>query len=167
MPKATEKNDIVVCNSGPLVALAGIEHLELLQKLYREVLIPEAVYQEVTHAITMLGAKQVKAATWLCRTQLPTPPDPLLLEELGRGEAEVISLALGKKADRVLIDERKGRRIAELVYHLNVTGTGGILLRAKKDGYVEAVRPLMIAMRGNGYYLGDSLINGICQAAGE
>ena len=87
----------------------------------------------------MLGAKQVKEATWLCRIQLATPPDPLLLGELGLGEAEVISLALEKKADRVLIDERKGRRIADFVYHLNVTGTGGILLRAKKNGYIEAV----------------------------
>ncbi len=41
MPKFNEKNDIIVCNSGPLVALAGIGHLELLQKLYKEVLIPE------------------------------------------------------------------------------------------------------------------------------
>lgn len=167
MLESNEKSNIVVCNSGPLVALAGIGHLDLLQKLYKEVLIPEAVYQEITHAITMLGAKQVKEATWLCRTQLSTPPDPLLLGELGHGEAEVISLALGKKADRVLIDERKGRRIAELVYHLNVTGTGGILLRAKKNGYIETVRPLILAMRQNGYHLGDNLISGICQAAGE
>jgi predicted nucleic acid-binding protein len=141
--------------------------LDLLQKLYSEVLIPEGVYEEVTHSIAMLGAKQIKDATWLCRAQLSPPPDPFLLGDLGRGEAEVISLALEKKADRVLIDERKGRRIAELIYHLRVTGSGGILLKAKKSGYIEAVRPLMGAMRKNGYYLADNLLNSICQAAGE
>ena len=71
------------------------------------------------------------------------------------------------KADRVLIDERKGRRVAMLVYGLRVTGTGGILLAAKQAGLLKEIRPLMLQMRANGYFLSARLVSGVCQAAGE
>jgi len=90
-----------------------------------------------------------------------------LISELGPGESEVITLALEKQTQRVLIDERKARRIAELVYGLTVTGTGGILLRAKKEGFVDAVLPLLREMRRNGYYLSERLVERIAEEAGE
>jgi predicted nucleic acid-binding protein len=48
-----------------------------------------------------------------------------------------------------------------------VTGTGGILLAAKHAGLVGQIRPLMVAMKSNGYFLSDRLVDGICKAAGE
>ena len=91
----------------------------------------------------------------------------MLRSELGQGEAEVIALAQEVQAERVLIDERKGRRIAAMVYGLKVTGTGGILLAAKQAGLVSAVRPLLEGMKQNGYFLADGLVAAICHAAGE
>ena len=104
---------------------------------------------------------------WLEKQGLSAPPDPLLRSELGEGEAQTIALALQTKAERVLIDERKGRRVASLIYALKVTGTGGVLLAAKAAGLVREIRPLMLQMRANGYFLSTRLVDGICQAAGE
>jgi predicted nucleic acid-binding protein len=54
-----------------------------------------------------------------------------------------------------------------VVYGLPVTGTGGILLAAKQAGLVHQIRPLMLAMKANGYFLSDRLVEGICRAVGE
>ncbi len=67
----------------------------------------------------------------------------------------------------ILIDKRKGRYIAEKVYGMPIIGTGGILLKAKVQKIVPAIRPLLNKMRSNGYYLADKLITQICAAAGE
>ncbi len=95
------------------------------------------------------------------------PPDQLLRAELGAGEAEVLSLAMELAADKVLIDERKGRRIAKNIYGLSIVGTGKILLSAKQNDIVQSVSPLLERMKANGYYLSDRLISRIVQEAGE
>jgi len=158
---------VIICNSGPLIALAGIHYLELLRDSYRAVSIPDAVYQEVTSSSGLAGAQRIKECSWIYREVVETLPDRVLMNELGRGEAEVIALALKKQAHKVLIDERKARRIAELYYGLSVIGTGGILLGAKRKGCIDAVRPLMQKMRDNGYYLSDRLMERIAEEAGE
>jgi predicted nucleic acid-binding protein len=101
------------------------------------------------------------------RVTLDRAPDPLLLSELGSGEAEVIALAVARGIERVIIDERKGRRIASLVYGLKVIGTGGVLLKGKRVHLLKAVRPLMEQMRANGYYLSDRLVEQVARECGE
>jgi predicted nucleic acid-binding protein len=167
MPDAADPSPRIVCNSGPLIALAGVGQLELLPRLYSRILIPSVVHRELTTARRFQSQAQVFSQRWLEVQGLKGPVDALLLSELGRGEAEVIGLAQEMRAERVLIDERKGRRIAALVYRLSVTGTGGILLAAKRAGLVTRIRPLMEGMKANGYFLSDCLVEGICQAAGE
>jgi predicted nucleic acid-binding protein len=95
------------------------------------------------------------------------PPDALLAEELGPGEAEAIALSVRRHADLLLIDERKGRRIATLAYKLRVKGTAGVLVLAKRRGLVPAVRPLLETMRTGGYYLAESLIDLAAREVGE
>ncbi|MDR1279961.1 MAG: DUF3368 domain-containing protein [Opitutaceae bacterium] len=94
-------------------------------------------------------------------------PDAWLPMILDPGEASTIALALRQKPDALLIDERKGRRIEETVYRLPVIGTGGVLLRAKTRGLIPSVKPLLEAMRRQGYYLSASLADRILRSAGE
>ena len=167
MPSLDKLAETIVCNTGPLIALAGIDRLAVLEKLYSRVLVAEAVFRELTGSKRFASAATVFDLPWLEKRGLPAAPDPLLRSELGEGEAQTIALALQTKADRVLIDERKGRRVASLIYALKVTGTGGILLAAKRAGLVQEIGPLMQQMRANGYFVSARLIAGICQAAGE
>lgn len=158
---------LTVCNAGPLIALAKINHLHLLGGLFSKVLVPEAVAVELSQAGRLPEASQILATRALERVTLAKPPDPMLVTELGLGEAQVIALALEKNCDQVLIDERKARRVANMVYQLKVMGTGRLLLRCKRQGLIRAVRPLMQQMKSNGYFLADRLIEGVCQEAGE
>jgi predicted nucleic acid-binding protein len=159
--------EIVVCNSGPLIALAKVNLLRLLQELYGVVLIPNAVWREVRSGGTLVEQERLQSAQGLQVISLTIQPDPLLRNELGPGEAEVIALGRQEHAARLILDERKARRIAMLVFGLRIVGTGGLLLRARREGRIEAIRPVFAQMRQNGYYLGHNLVEGICRAAGE
>lgn len=65
-----------------------------------------------------------------------------LQQELDDGEAEAIALALELKADRLLIDERLGRSVAQR-YGIKITGLLGVLISAKMNGLLSAVKPIL------------------------
>ena len=133
-----------VVNSGPLVALSIIGQLDLLPALYAECWVPQTVFNEVAVAgVGKPGAKSLQAADWQARVRVAPVPDPLLVMELDAGEAEVISLARQLSPCMAIIDERRGRRIAQQVYGLPVKGTAGILVEARRLGLISAVRPLL------------------------
>lgn len=159
---------IVVTNSGPLIALATIEKIDLLGSLYGTVLVPDAVFQEVTWlGKERPGAAELSQAQWVQRVKLDVKPDSLLLEDLGIGEAEAISLAVQQKAALLLLDDRRARRIAEIAYHLHVKGVAGILVAAKRKGLLNSVRPLLEPLRTNGYFLSQAVIDRAAKEAGE
>jgi predicted nucleic acid-binding protein len=150
----------IVCNTGPLIALAMVGHLDLLAKLYHRVFVPEAVLREATGSGTgRIGAAEVASAAWLERVSGDLAVEPLLAKELGPGESEVIAAAHHLGARLVLIDERRARRIAEQAYGLRVKGSAGILVAAKRAGFIPAVRPLLERMRTQGYHLSQRLID--------
>lgn len=159
--------DEIVVDTGPLIAFASIGRLDLVRKIFSKVLIPEAVRDEVfASGGTRPGADAVAAASWL-ETITVSAVEPLLSAELGAGEAEVISLAASRPGAAVLIDERRGRRIAETVYRLTVRGTVGTLVVAKKRNLVDEIHPLLDDLTRCGYRLAPSLIDAACRAAGE
>jgi predicted nucleic acid-binding protein len=158
----------IVCNTGPLIALAMVGHLDVLAKLYRRVLIPEAVLREAVSAGSgRIGAAEVESASWLERVSGDLPLEPLLIQELGPGESEVIAAAHQLRARLVLIDERRARRIAEQAYGLRVKGSAGILVAAKKAGLIPVIQPLLESMRAQGYRLSQRLIDRALLEAGE
>ncbi len=122
---------IIVSDTSPINNLAAINHLHLLQQLYGTVLIPEAVYRELTDPnFPVAGAIEVQTFIWI---QTRPVQDRTLVEalsnELDIGEAEAIALALEMKADQVLIDERRGRTVAA---RLNL-GYTGILAKTARS----------------------------------
>lgn len=155
-----------VINSGPLVALSLAERLDLLPALFREVWIPEAVYQEVTVAgLGRPGANMLADIRWAQYVRPAPDPDPLLIAELDLGEAAVISLARAYPPCMVIIDEKRGRRIARHVYGLPVKGTAGLLVEAKRRGLLADLHATLLGLRRAGYYLSDAVIEGACKAA--
>jgi predicted nucleic acid-binding protein len=115
----------VVSNSSPLIALTGIQRLDLLPAIFESVLIPPAVAREIAPSIPILP-------TWL-RMQAPNalPPASLPRRRLGDGEWEAMALAIELKAAWIILDDLPARRSAEAT-GLNVIGTLGTLLTAKR-----------------------------------
>jgi len=157
---------ITVSNAGPLIALARIEQLDVLPALYKEIVVPSAVHEEVLGE-ERKGFSVLKAAKWL---QVEAVSDQtavtLLRERLDAGESETIVLALERKADLVLMDEARGRRIAA-ARGVTLTGTLGTLILAKRKGLFERVEPLLADLAAQGFRMSNALYRQVLQEAGE
>ena len=161
------KSSCLISNTGPLLALSGAGHLDLLYSLYARVLIPDAVDHELRQGGgKSFGLSDYLRAEWIQVHPIPTV-DPLLLSQLDKGEAAVIALALKIGSASLLIDERRARKIARTVYVLNVLGTVRILLESKKAGLIEKVDDVLIAMRDNGYWIHEDIVDYALKTAGE
>lgn len=158
----------VVADTGPLIAFSLVGRLDLLRDLYTSVLVPEAVWSEVTSgAPDRPGVVEIPGCPWLVRTAIAGSVDSLLRAELGPGEAEAITLAVERGGARLLLDERQARRVAEIVYGLSIRGTVGTVVLAKRRGLIPAVRPLLERMRAGGYFLASALIESACATVDE
>ncbi|NBB84683.1 MAG: DUF3368 domain-containing protein [Bacteroidetes bacterium] len=157
---------ITVSNAGPLIALARIEQLDVLPALYREIVVPSAVHEEVL-GTERKGFSELIAADWL---QVGAVSDrtavALLRERLDAGESETIVLALELKADLVLMDEARGRRITA-ARGITLTGTLGTLILAKRERLVKRVKPLLADLAAQGFHMSDALYRQVLQEAGE
>jgi len=161
-------SDTVVCNTGPLIALGGINHLHLLRELFGNVLVPEKVRDEILDGdLARLGSAEFQAARWISTVTPTHPADKLLAASLDAGEATVIAVALERDASLVLLDDAKARRIARDIYGLPVIGTGRLLVEGKRRGFIPSVSPLLKDIRSNGYWISDRLERRILQEANE
>ncbi len=137
----------IVSNTSPISNLAKIGQLNLLQQLYEIVLIPTAVYEELMDeraGETVITA--VRSATWLTVKSVRNNELVVILRNLiNFGEAEAIALAIEVNATRLLIDERLGRQAAT-DRGLKIIGVFGVLLIAKHQGLIVAVKPLIDAL---------------------
>lgn len=158
----------LVSNTGPIIALAFINRLDILQSLFQQVIVPEAVHKELLEGGTSgHGLVSYQKAFWIKVESLSTAIDTLLNTVLDTGEASVIQLAREIQADYVLIDERKARKIARTVFKLRVVGTARILVEAKKKGILDSVVDALNKMRDSGYRIHDDIVNIALKEAGE
>lgn len=158
-----------IVNSTPIILLAGIGRLSLLPKLYDRILIPNAVYEEVTAKADLASRAISGHPSWLTverAPELPREQRRLISAKLHAGEIEVMSLALSSDADVVVLDDRAARKTAKF-FGLPVTGTLGLLLRAKDRGMVEEVLPLIDGLRANGFRVEDRVIACVLELAHE
>jgi len=160
---------IVVSNTSPLINLAHIGQLHLLQQLYGQVIIPPAVYDEIVIAgVGQPGAMEVKTYDWFKVEQISNQQMVTLLQvDVDIGEAEAIVLALELKPDLLLLDERKGRQVASNL-GLKFTGILGILIEAKNHKLINAIKPLMADLiKQAGFRVSSKLYQRVLQIANE
>lgn len=115
---------------------------------------------------TRFAAREFTEADWLEKRQQALNISLYLLNSLDRGEAAVIQLALDEGISTVCIDEVSGRRIARL-HGLLVTGSIGILLRAKREGYLQAIGEAIERMERKGIWLSEKVRRFALQQAEE
>ena len=134
---------VIVSDTSPIRTLCHLGQIDWLQSLFSEVLIPPAVVSELEHPASRLAPILASAISHL-KVRAPISLDRVneLLFSLDRGEAEAIALAEELHADLILMDELGGRETAERL-GIAVTGTLGILLRAKQQGLCQEIRPLI------------------------
>ncbi len=156
----------IICNATPLINFAAIDRLDLLQVLFGQVLIPQAVYNETT-VLGFSGTQAVLQAIdsgWLQVYPAPVANLPATLDD---GEREAIALALTVPQPRILLDEQEARRVAQGL-GLQVMGTLGILLLAKENQVILQVRSLLDAMIQDAqYWVSASLYEQLLHLAGE
>lgn len=164
MPDARE----LVINTGPLLALvAAFDDLGILHLLYDRVIVPLEVSQEIlVDNASRYGGKEFEAASDLEKKSSAVQVSAFLKNSLDPGEAGVIQTALDDKIETVCIDEPVGRRVARL-HGLRVTGSVGILLRAKREGHLPRVTDAIERMRSKGIRLSDTLVKSVLEQAGE
>ena len=141
----------VIVNSTPIIVLCGIGKLDILRRLYGEITIPAAVYREVT-AIEDSVCMQIKnAGSWIHVECVHDNTEKKMYKaKLHAGEVEVMILAQEQMADLVIIDDNAAKKTAKYL-GLTVTGTLGILLKAKSQGIVQRVDILLAEMKRNGF----------------
>ena len=160
---------IVVSDTSPILNLARIGRLDLLPALYQQVIIPEAVYAELTVSKRDLPpAIDLASEPWLT---IAVPKDKArvqkLREDLDPGEAEAIVLAIERRADLLLVDERRARRIAANA-GLTVTGLLGTLARAKLAGLIPEAKPVLDELiRTARFWIGPELYQEVLKELGE
>jgi predicted nucleic acid-binding protein len=135
---------IVVSDTTPLSELSKVGQLVLLRDVFREVIVPQEVYDEVTSG-THPAVAAVRSATWIEVRSVQDASQVVALRESTKihvGEAAAIILAQELGAQQVLIDDLRARRVAKARL-LPVTGTIGTLLLAKEQGLIAQVKPIL------------------------
>ena len=134
---------IVVSDTSPLLALFYLGKLNLLELLFRDIVIPEGVYNELLHSKLSETDKLLFTLSpfQIVKTENKTEVQRLLAA-IQLGEAEAIVLSEQLHADLLLIDETVGRNIASQ-RGIKIVGVLGILIDSKQNNHIVAVKPLM------------------------
>lgn len=158
----------VICNTTPLINFAAINRLDILQAMFGQIVIPQAVYHETTGSSfpDSQVVLQAIASGWLQVSRVSTIASEIS-PELDRGEREAIALAIETGEQRILLDEREARQIAQS-FGLQVIGTLGILLLAKNQQIIPQVQPLLDATIDTAqYWVSATLYQQVLRQAGE
>jgi len=160
------KEKTVVADASTLIGLSRIEQLDLLRDLYSEVIVPQSVYDEVVSE-SKYGSEKIKTAKYLKVEKITDRKMVnLFLGYLGRGEAEALTLSKEKKADLILIDEKKARKAARRA-GFEVVGVLGLLLAAKNKALIPAVKPFIEELSKQGFRLSKKVIERALKEVGE
>ena len=160
---------VVVADTTPLLYLSRLGQLQLLCDLYAAIVVPGAVWAELVEARPEApGVSELSAATWI---EVDTSSDVSAVARelaltLDAGEAAAIALAITRHADLLLIDEHAGRRVAS-AHGLRIRGTVGVLVSARLQGLLPALRPVLDALLSAGFRLDQALYLDALASVGE
>lgn len=145
----------VVLDSTCLIGLERIGRLDLLPALFPILVVPPAVVHEFGQVLPWFVVEPPIDLGMVAALRLLVDP----------GESEAIALAYEKQV-RVILDDRKAREAAQRL-HIPVTGTVGLILKAKQNGLIAAIRPLLDALQINGFRISQELREEAFRIAGE
>lgn len=157
---------IIIADSSPLIALATCHSLWLLDKLFEQVKVPLAVFQEVTlprkpqaQILQSYLAPKVTAVELSNYSLIQT-------QSLGQGELEAMALYLQLTADFLLVDDARAKKVASS-NHIEVIGSLGVFRLAKQQGLINEVKPLIEIITTTNIYLSKAIIAKVLNSVNE
>lgn len=156
---------MTVSNSTPFISFARINRLDILEAVLGEVLIPQAVYEELVKP-GRSGARDVEIAQWIQSQSIPNP-DFLkqVSKDLGEGEREAIALA--KANNTIFLSDDSDARKEAKKHDVEISGSLAILQQAKDLGLIPSIKPILDEMMHTGYRLSPALYRACLGEAGE
>ncbi len=156
----------IVSNTTPIISLLKLSQLNILKELYSEILIPYAVFQEIEDGKNKRYYQDISKIDWIKIVEIQDRQAIKYFLDLDAGESEAIVLATEIGADLIIIDEKLGRFHAKHA-DLKVTGTIGILIKAKMQGIVRDLKPLLYELTEKDVWISEKLIEEILKQVGE
>ncbi|HEY8034513.1 MAG TPA: DUF3368 domain-containing protein [Methylobacter sp.] len=156
---------ILVADCSALIALSVCDSLGLLEHLFDSVVVPETVYNEATRP----DKKEAQALKIFLQgkvRQVDLQAYVFLDAFADAGETEAMLLYKQILADKLLIDDRRGRKVAK-INHISTIGSLGVLLAAKEKGFITEISPLLRQIENSDIHLSTKLIATVLELAGE
>jgi predicted nucleic acid-binding protein len=146
----------VVVDTSCLIALSALSLLDVLEDFYEHVVVPVAVAEEFGEPLP----------DWMTAAQGNPLVVAALRESLGHGEAEVIAVAAQSAESLAVLDDQHARAVARAM-GVQITGTLGILLRAKRDGALASISSALEVLERVGFHMSSELMARVRALAGE
>ena len=153
---------MIIGDSSALIALAIIDKLELLDKIFGKVYVPKAVYEELCNK---KKAQSQKLEIFL-KDRVIDVNLSLRYVGLGQGELEAIALYKQINAKFLLIDDKRAKNFAKL-NNINTIGSLGVLILAKELGILKSIKDDIDKLQKSKIYISPALINKVLKRVGE
>ncbi len=152
----------VISNSTPIIALCAIDQLDILKKMYGEIIVPSAVRDEVNSKENIIKDNSFFKVIKIKNNEAKK----LFKMSLHPGEVEVLILANEIKSDLCIIDDLLARKYANYLA-IKITGTLGVLIKAKQNGIIEKIKPLLDELIKNGIFISKELYTVVLNCVNE
>lgn len=154
----------IVIDTSPLISFVVIDQLEVLEKLFPSIIVPQAVHQEIVAAGNR--PEYLKILRFIDNHIAQVRQEFNFQFRLGKGETEAIALCLEHNADLLVIDDRKAKKAAQR-HDIKCIGTLGLLTLAKEKGFIKELRKYFIQLLENERYFAVPLLNQVLQSNQE
>lgn len=139
---------VVIPDTSSLILFDKIKELDLLRKIYTDITTTKEVTEEFS--LDLPGwIKVVKVKDKKYQEALET--------QIDKGEASIITLAMECENSLLILDDRKARKVAEKL-SLNITGSLGIIYKAKQMGIIKQVKPLIDNLLTTDFRISEQLV---------
>jgi uncharacterized protein len=157
----------VIINTSPMQYLYQTNLLSLLPKLYDRIIVPQSVVDELEVGLSLgVALPNINSLNWVSIQQARSQQILPLVTELGAGEREVLALGVEITDSLLVLDDALGRSYANLL-GLQLTGTLGIILKGKQQGYLPEIAPILDQLNALQFRLSSSTRDAVLKLAGE
>jgi predicted nucleic acid-binding protein len=155
-----------IIDASPLIVLSKAGRADLMLEPGREVLVPRAVSDEVSRGPVDDPARLVLESGFGHPAVPAEVPERLLAWGLGRGETEVLALAMERAQSVAVVDDAAARRCAR-TFQVPIIGTLGIVVRARRQGRIDSAAEVLHSLRDAGLWLHDTVVSSVLDQLGE